>query len=588
MKRIKKGLALLLTAAMCLGLLTTFAGAEGFWRKPMYKIVNLGDSTSVGFGLDDYGLYSFRPYISSPNLEPHYEYNNGLYMHGFLDCISKDAYPVRIYEYLKSAMPYRDVQFINLGLSGQRVNELRAILDPEYEGDSLTKDLFSECNTYGLIPQLFDLSKWGNDLHTMFTEEIKDADLITLDCCMNSFTEYFNHRILAVLSGDEELMAPYTDDTLASLADEVLPGIKPLADAITAKFVEVFGDALPDKALTAALDTVVYCFTDFCICFNKTVGLIRELNPHARILVGGAYNPFNGLSVIIDGVKIDGGSFVSVITELVNTYMTAIEPQRNTYSFIDLPDDIETFREYFAAAGDVWGLSREFRSHLIDDIFGVDHGLYAVDIINKVRTIGAEMGVYDGTGKYSSLWPEDIVEAFDDVEQNGEDAVTMNKLLVDQFSEIINLLIASANVTEFDINLLISIAVGFEPYALAVEYMGRSFDELTPEEQSALAIATISTIRSGALVHFSYKGCDQKTQAAFKALSLPLPASVYGRDALKSVGVNALLGLINTIWQPLADLLGSFFGDARFSSFLSATAGSMLPFVTRFLSEQLR
>ena len=88
----KRAIAFILTLALCAGLMNGFAFAQ---EKETFKVVNLGDSTSVGQALDDYGAFG-RSGMNSYS-DPYAAY----YDLGFLTDGSRDAYPAQLARYIQ-------------------------------------------------------------------------------------------------------------------------------------------------------------------------------------------------------------------------------------------------------------------------------------------------------------------------------------------------------------------------------------------------------------------------------------------------------------------------------------------------------
>jgi len=572
LKTSKRILSVLLVLAMCVSLLASFASAEETGEKPVYKVVSIGDSTCVGHGLPDFGAHSMVTYLTSPE----YSLYPWGYEYGFLDCRSDSAYTVLLCDYLQEKLPDYKVEHTNLGISGLRAQEIRAILDTDFEGDYLTQRKFTDTNILGALKYYYDLSAWDNDLHTLFVEEIKSADLITLDCIMNSFTDYLSSRALAVLEQDEEKMTKY-DDSVSDIADELMPGAKALIDIIAEDFVRAYGDKLPDEIVTGLVDTAVYCLSDLCISFSKLVSIIRDLNPAARILVGGAYNPVDGMSIVYSGVRIDAGHILSALADFVNTYITNIEPNRLYYTFIDCPEDIETGRAYLASLDSCEQLPVETLNRYIDEIFGYDHSALATPLCNTAQKIAAEKGMLEGT-HFSDIWPADVASYFADVRENGENAGNQSKVFVEAFGNVIDLIIQSMHVRSVDIDDAME-AFSAEFYSTMLKYSDKSFDELTDAEKVEIFVVSEKEFCFGFCAHFSEKGCQQKYIAAVRAYNSALP-TIVSRGPVERLIKDAITGLICTLWEPMLRVMGDFLGDL--TADYAPTPG-LFPSVLQFL-----
>lgn len=556
MKTAKKALALIIALVMCVSLVPAAALAD----KPVYKVVAVGDSTSVGLGLDDYGIYTLTESTTSPTKS--YPYAS-VYGKGFLDYGSKDAYPARLSRYLQEKMPDREVQFTNLGISGARANDILAIIDPEYELDETGRDFMTY--VYSMLESVCAEPLTGLDMHTLFVQEIESADLITLDCVMNSFTGELFDRFGALMSDDPELAALYPEK-ISDLADKVSPGAKKLIDGFIENFKNTTGLALPQNIATSAADILTYCYLDFCVNFSLLVDEIREINPDAKILVGGGYSPLGFLKLSYKGIEIESGSLCSAFMGLVNAYMAGVAPQRNEYTFINIPLDIETFHDYVAKADSVWDLSPVFLKRLIDDSFGIDHSSIATPLCTRGRAEAKALG-YD-ISAYYPIYPDMMYEYYDDVRQNGENAGEVNKIIVGLFNRAFDLMINSMKMTTIDLEGAMEAMSSSSGnlYTVLLKYVDRDFDELTPAEQAEIFIACMEDPREGIMAHFSYEGCALKYELAVKALEEELPPSYYSLDIGYGIKRDFESGILNTIMSAIRNI----FARIDFSGFFSA------------------
>ena len=578
MKKLRKAVALLLVLVMSAGLFTSFALADESSAKPVLKVVAVGDSTCNGHGNSDFGVYSARDSIITREdgvLQNYYYYNKG-----FLTSGSDCAYTVLLKDYIQKKLPAYDVQFTNLGISGSRSNEIRAILDPSYTGDIRTQGYFGEYGTFGYFERIFDLG--GKSFREFYTDEIKSADVITLDCLMNAFTDEFVDHAMAVLDGDYETLALY-GGTTADLLGRITPGAKKLLDGMAKQFISLLGDKLPGEMIEGLLDALTYCFCDLFINFSEVVRLIRELNPDARLLVGGTFNPFRGLSAELMGVELDVGSLCAVLLGTVDAYISAIEPRRNEYSYFSVPADVELGREYLASFDSVWELPVSTLNCLIDDIFYSNHSMLAAPLCNIARGIAREQGVPYGTSYYA----RDVFAAFADVRENGDSADPMNKILVDVFGNVVDLMIKSMRLTTGDGEAAIA-AFSSNYYDVLNEYKTRPFEELNDAERTELFIVCMMSMVDGYAAHFSPRGCEQKYEAAVKALGNYLPNSFRTPGILNNIGLNAVVGLINTLRQPLINAISNIFGSGLISTLVARTLDAAFPLLTGYFKYAMR
>ena len=543
MKRFKKILAFFLVLALCLSLVPAAAFAD----KPVYKIVAVGDSTCVGLGLDDFGMYKMRDCISSPIPEETLWYYF-VYDKGFLDYGSKDAYPARLARYLAEKMPEADVQYTNLGISGIRADEILQILDPIYELDPAGEYTYNECIT--LLEPLCSLPLTGLGLRELFTEEIKSADLITLDCVMNSFTYYLGERMSALMSGDPELMEQYSQSP-ADLAAKLVPEAKQCIDRFAAGFKSAVRTVLPENIVTGAIDALTYCYMDFCTCFSLLVEKIRELNPDAKLLVGGAYNPLHDMKLEYMGLTLDAGPLLSSFFGLVNEYIAGLAPQRDEYSFINIPFDIETTRDVLRRADTVWDLPTVSLNRMIDVLFGDNHSLLATPLCTRARAEAVAQGI--DISEYTSIWPDMMFGYYEDVRQNGASAAEMNKLIVGLFNKVFDLILGCMKMDTMDAQGALA-GMNEDYHTVLLRYMDTPFEELSPAEQTEIFVSVCMKLREGMAVHFSADGCKEKFELAAQALEEPRSSGSYVGSLLDGVRENALAGLRSSLQDTLHKL----------------------------------
>lgn len=543
---------------MCLSVLSPLAAAEQSAEKQAYKVVAIGDSTSNGFGHNDYGLYAKHDYmLTKDGLADSYLSMWG-YGFGFLDTGSKDAYPYRLSQYIQEQHPEYDVQFTNLGISGIRNTEIRAIIDSDYDGDSYTETYLN--NTIYYLETAFDIES----LHDLFVEEIKSADLITIDAVMNSFTDYLQSRLSEIdfsmaENGDNaesevvnEKVYRY-NDSLADVIGQISPEMDALIKPVVAAFSNAFGDVLTKNQLTVATDAIVYACASCFVNFTELVKLVRELNPDARILVSGGYNAVPGKSFVYGDMKINVNELLNVLNGALDAYITGIDPNRFYYSFIDVPEGIETFSEYIASADTMWDFDPDFLRELIDDIFGTSH-IVATPLCVEARAEGTARGL--DISAYYPLYSDSLYAILENVREKGDEAPEMDRILADKFEKYISYIIPGANATELDVDTAIEAASNAR-YMDILDMMDTPVEELSTEQLTRLYFLQLLVIKGGIGAHFSFKGCDQKYAAALKAYNSKLPAAFDLGNVNSDIARNAATGIFGAIKIPLLQKLHS-------------------------------
>lgn len=543
MKNIRKVLSVLLCVVLCIGIMpASFADGQD-----TYSIVAVGDSTTNGFNLDDYGYYSDASFMLDSS------YN----AYGFLDLASKDSYPYRMQRYLSEKMPGVDVQVTNLSVRGMRSDEIRKILDPSFENDEFGKAFMAEMN-YAFK------TCFGFDAHEIYTEKISGADLITLDCCMNNFSDYLISRVIACVNGDAEEMAKYADSA-SDITDRMAPGTEELVEASVAKVFTALSGVLPDGIVKQIADAVGYCFCDFCANFSAIIRMLRELNPTARIIVGGSFCPFDGLVLEYNGIEIDAGELFSALMGAVDTYMTRLDPNRDYYSFAKAPET-ETFMSVLARADGTDDLPQVLFERLVTSIYH-ERQMKLLGVMNeKIIAEAANRGV-DSSG-FGIVNDKDVFAAYEAVKAGTP--TEKDQIIYDLTEDFLGLLLKAARVNKVDVQSLIGSLSG-DMNVVAADMIGTPFEKLTPAQVSLLHIVDLIGIGEGLGIHPSYKGAEQKFEAFKKAYDGGRPAMDEFDTVKKETAEHTLKTLLVAFTSPILNAIEKAFSSFSFADFFSGT-----------------
>lgn len=349
MKKAKKTLALILAIAMCFSLISTMAFAD----EPKHlKYLSIGDSTSSGYftpGYVDGGSGSLQPIYNSDGTE----YKN-------------DGYVYKVYEFLKGYATENGMQmtrddFKQWALCGMRPNELLYILDPE----NAPHDSFCDTRVGWYVGWNDSFAPYVhgdlNKLSQMFTDAIKEADVITYDLGMNCFGNYLIDRLMALLSSDYsayendtfELMYNQIEDEATKEACKTLEKtLKSAISKLTEAAPEMFADKpdMPEKLLDFAL----YCYASFCVYFDKTIDKIYEIKDGAEftLITVAQYNGMKDLKFLVgegdSQITIDFGKLMGVVFSAMNTHITAVNKHAKEYKFADC-SNVTTFTDEMAS-----------------------------------------------------------------------------------------------------------------------------------------------------------------------------------------------------------------------------------------------
>lgn len=539
----RKMLAMALCLCICLSLMSCFAFAE---KDDDYKIVVIGDSTANGFNLDDYGYFSDYDSFEMKG----FPYDHSYDALGFLELGSQMAYPALLRDYIQKQMPDRRVSFTNLAIRGMRSDEIRYFITPGYEPDRFGQGTITELNW--AFKKCFRI----DDIQEFYIGEVRTADLITLDCCMNNFSNYMIDRIVAIMNNDEAQLELFSADTTAKLIGSIDPKLASMISNVAEGFAASFGDSISESAAAKLVDTVTYCYCDFCINFNAIVNRLRELNPTAQIIVGGTYNPLKGMSAVFNGIKIDVGSFIDALLRLVDLYMTGFDSNRFDYSFIDLNCGIETGISIMRSTKNPSELPEVLFKRLVTSIYHRSQMKLLDDMNSKIYAEAVEKGL--DTADWGLIDDNEVFAAYDDVNQNGAAASDKSKLIYDVNERFLSLILCGAKVSEVDVTAVLSAMQG-DPNKLVVQWLDTPVNELTEGQKGVLYVVTLLNVAEAVGIHPSEKGCAQKFEAAKKAYIANRPAAESAVKTAVEVKQNTVSGIINTLRAPLIDAINSLF-----------------------------
>ena len=282
----RKILAALLALIMAFGLASAAVSAAPRHKYPVYTC--LGDSVSTGFGLPYYNKYG-KMYIPFTKVE--------------------GAYPTLV------ARGVGAKTFYPLSIPGYRSADIRYLLDDSRKPDWVLKD-GSALMSGGTISEE-NLNRW----RPMYQEDVKKADLITLDIGYNDIW-------LPTISCIYDIAADgrYDGTMDALIAQLKTNDIDALSDVDVRKAVINNAISYLNAWVRHPLKWAYYMaqwtsavrkwMFDYSLNYKAIVDRIYELNPNATVVLVGMYNPFNGWDVIGDD----------------NALQKALQPYINTFN----------------------------------------------------------------------------------------------------------------------------------------------------------------------------------------------------------------------------------------------------------------
>ncbi len=208
-----------------------------------------------------------------------------------------------------------------------RVEELRYILDSNYDGDAYTQ-------TIGGI------STTRRD--KLVLNNVVNADVITLNIGVNNFSTYIVNQLMHYLENDGDVLYEYSFDAFAEAdVQQSITDIKASVKDLLLSAADDNGDIAIDM-IDFVAEVSAYTVLSYVTNFNALISKIYELNPDVQLYVIGLYNPAEGEVMTYDKLVKDGepielpiGDFFGAITEIANAYIQIIAPRAFDYTYVD-------------------------------------------------------------------------------------------------------------------------------------------------------------------------------------------------------------------------------------------------------------
>ena len=347
------------------------------------NLLVLGASTSSGYGVADFINENCGFNVKNNYLEDEWAFTtreDWYREHGEAARISNSSYPWQLKKYIEETENVK-VDLSSMCLNGMRTDELRALLDeefyeavyqwelrdtkPSYSGGSATESIgFLTNHIRSFVYHLgeggatvdgkeYHVPDWSEDglpggegykKASAYTKaEIENADVIVLDACMNNFGTYMAERI----SGDKMDQKQYAENYHNQKVEDI-PGISETTLKLVTKFKDTVTKAVPmlnGEIGDMFLDTFLFCYADCVTNFSADVQMIRELNPHAKIIVFGVYNTLDGINATIGGQEIPFGDIAAKGFDMMNLYIKGLDKNSNYYYYADMSGGIQTFMD---------------------------------------------------------------------------------------------------------------------------------------------------------------------------------------------------------------------------------------------------
>jgi len=135
-------------------------------------------------------------------------------------------------------------------------------------------------------------------------------------------------------------LAENTIDSLLSLCVTYAKTAAEIAQSEKTNLLNQY-NALDDATVALVSDLaerLVYSVTAYAIDTIKAMETIQALNPEAKVLLVGMYNPLSGLKIVVNGTEIDAGAMAETAIEATNLYHMAYAVLDGNVKFVDVSD----------------------------------------------------------------------------------------------------------------------------------------------------------------------------------------------------------------------------------------------------------
>lgn len=281
----RKAIIMLLSLALVISLFAVPALADTPSGKPYPVYVSLGDSIPAGYGPYNYAVKGFARVDT--------------------------AYPSIVADNAAG-------EFIPLARTGFRTAELRYMLDHSYEGDDA----------------LFSLSKFTEDkdyYRNFFPESVARADLITVQLGSNDVLNYAFSYAKSAITDEKTLrkVENAINDTLTAGGDSL--------DALV-KVVQLLEQVTETGAMGAAfVKGMMNGLAGFMQNWEGIMKSIYDLNPDAKVIAVGLYNPLKTTKLMSSSAITIGKAFALVIGQM-NMFMQYQSAYHSRYTFVNVED----------------------------------------------------------------------------------------------------------------------------------------------------------------------------------------------------------------------------------------------------------
>lgn len=221
--------------------------------------------------------------------------------------------------------------------SKYRVEELRYLIDEDYNGDGYTAQFFGDIDT------AFERDKAMGTVR----DEVKNADYITVSAGVHNFSTYIVEQMLYYVENGGKVK--YSYDIESVMADLDLQDVDAanayaqfdnMKSIVKNELMAAAGDTM-DKGVELVdfvAEVSAYAVLSYIVSFNELINEIYALNPDVEVYVIGIYNPAEGevLTLTVDGKTRDLaiGTYFGALMEIANAYTQILAPRVYDYTYV--------------------------------------------------------------------------------------------------------------------------------------------------------------------------------------------------------------------------------------------------------------
>ena len=221
--------------------------------------------------------------------------------------------------------------------SKYRVEELRYLIDDDYNGDGYTKQFF------GAIDTQFERDKKEGTVR----KEVANAEYITISAGVNNFSTYIIEQMLYYVENGGKVKYSYD---IASVLDtysygdttgaDVYEQFENIKNVVKNELMAAAGNTMADavELVDFVAEVSAYAVLSYIVNFNALIAEIDAINPDAEIYVIGIYNPMAGekVSVTVNGSTktVDIGKYFGGLLEIANAYAQILAPRVYDYTYV--------------------------------------------------------------------------------------------------------------------------------------------------------------------------------------------------------------------------------------------------------------